>query len=221
MRFLCLHGLGTNSKVFETQTAAIRAELGDEHTYEFVDGTVSWTKAPELGDLFSDDDQYLAYYDPYNSESMLRALHQLEAYIQQEGPFDGVMGFSHGCALSSTLLLGRASEKGQWQNPFKCAIFLAAGGPVSWSALHDGEVIWLDRSYTKSQISIPTAHVWALNDKWGPSMSAVLEQLCIPQVRHGHVHNEGHTVPGRRSPETLRAAMKAIRRTIQEVESGC
>ncbi|EPS44441.1 hypothetical protein H072_1580 [Dactylellina haptotyla CBS 200.50] len=219
MRFLCLHGLGTNGKVLETQTAAIRAGLGDGHTYEFVDGTVPWPKAPELGDLFSDDEQYLAYYDPYNAESMLKALHQLERYIEEEGPFDAIMGFSHGCALSSTLLLGRACEKSRWQIPFKCAIFLAAGGPVSWKALHDGEVIWLDKSYNKSQITIPTAHVWALNDKWGLSMSAVLEQLSIPQMRHSHIHREGHTVPGRRSPETLRAAIKVIRRTIQEVET--
>ncbi|KAJ6259244.1 hypothetical protein Dda_6143 [Drechslerella dactyloides] len=171
--------------------------------------------------MFSDDDEYLAYYDPYNAQSMLTALHQLEKYIEEEGPFDGFLGFSHGCALTSTLLLGRASEKSRvpWQNPFKCAIFLAAGGPLDWEALHNNKLIWLDKSYNRSMINIPTAHIWAMNDKWGPSMSAVLEQICAPQARHGIVHNEGHTVPGRRSPEVLRGAIKAIRRTLQEVDT--
>ncbi|KAF3919042.1 hypothetical protein ABW21_db0201747 [Orbilia brochopaga] len=172
----------------------------------------------ELGDMFADDDEYLAYYDPYNAESMVTALRQLEKYIEVEGPFDGIMGFSHGCAMSSTLFLGKATENKSWQNPFKCAIFFAAGGPLSWEDLHKGQCIWLDKTYNKSQINIPTAHVWALNDKWGPSMSAVVEHLSIPQVRHSHVHNEGHTVPGRRSPQTLRAALKTVRRTLNEVE---
>ncbi|KAF3202890.1 hypothetical protein TWF192_008435 [Orbilia oligospora] len=147
MRFLCLHGLGTNSKVFETQTAAIRAELGEEHEYEFVDGTVPWPKAKELGDLFSDDDEYFAYYDPFDAESMLKALFQLEEYIEEEGPFDAVMGFSHGAALSSTLLLGRGTEREGWQSPFKLAVFLAGGGPLSWEALHKNQTIRLDRDY--------------------------------------------------------------------------
>jgi hypothetical protein len=58
MRFLCLHGIGTNNHVLEMQTgithtlndtremlllkdlaATVRYELGDTHTYEFVEGT--------------------------------------------------------------------------------------------------------------------------------------------------------------------------------------
>ncbi|KAK6525867.1 hypothetical protein TWF281_010911 [Arthrobotrys megalospora] len=219
MRFLCLHGLGTNSKVFETQTAAIRAELGEEHEYEFVDGTLPWPKAKELGDLFSDEDEYLAYYDPLSAESMLNALFQLENYIEEEGPFDAVMGFSHGGALSSTLLLGRGTERAGWQSPFKLAVFLAGGGPLSWDALHKNQTVLLDREYNLSRIRIPTAHIWALNDELGPSMSGVLEQLCTPNLRHGYVHNDGHTVPGTRSPETLRGTLRTIRRALRDAQA--
>lgn len=40
MRFLCLHGMGTNSRIFEAQTAAIRHNLGSQRTFAFSDGAV-------------------------------------------------------------------------------------------------------------------------------------------------------------------------------------
>lgn len=40
MHFLCLHGMGTNSRIFEAQTAAIRYTLGSQHTFKFLDGAV-------------------------------------------------------------------------------------------------------------------------------------------------------------------------------------
>ena len=48
MRFLCLHGMGTNSRIFEAQTAAIRYLLGSEHTFEFIDGAVPTPMAPSM-----------------------------------------------------------------------------------------------------------------------------------------------------------------------------
>ena len=48
MRFLCLHGMGTNSRIFEAQTAAIRYLLGSEHTFEFIDGAVPTAMAPSM-----------------------------------------------------------------------------------------------------------------------------------------------------------------------------
>jgi pimeloyl-ACP methyl ester carboxylesterase len=177
----------------------------------------------ELGTLFSDDDEYFAYYDPYNASQFYKATLDLETYIDVEGPFDAVLAFSHGAALVSTLLLGQKHSDNEGTakifQPFKCAVFLAAGVPWSLDALRNNELIRMDKT-SKSRISIPTAHVWASNDPLGPSMSAVVEALCIPRVRHVCIHNEGHTVPGRRSAETLREAVNVIRRTIGDVASA-
>ena len=46
MRWLCLHGMGTNSRIFEAQTAAIRYAMGQEHSFEFVDGAAPAKMAP-------------------------------------------------------------------------------------------------------------------------------------------------------------------------------
>ncbi|KAF3905337.1 hypothetical protein AA313_de0204024 [Arthrobotrys entomopaga] len=220
MHLLCLHGLGTNSKVLEVQTAAIRAELGGGHTYDFVNGTVPWPKAPELGDMFLDEDQYFAYYDPENPLSMYKAILDLKRYIEVEGPFDGVLGFSHGAALASSYLLGQVvladSEKLKSESPWKYAIFLSGGVPCDLTFLRKGELVPVTKT-SKLQIGIPTAHIFAKNDVWYEIGSSVIESLSISQVRHISIHNEGHVIPSRRSPEALCSAANAIRRTIWEV----
>ena len=41
MRFLCLHGMGTNSKILESQLAPICAQLEAEgHEFVYVDGQI-------------------------------------------------------------------------------------------------------------------------------------------------------------------------------------
>jgi len=39
-KVLCLHGQGSNSRVFEATTAALRKELGDKFEWHFVEGTI-------------------------------------------------------------------------------------------------------------------------------------------------------------------------------------
>lgn len=40
MKFLCLHGMGTNSEVLEAQLAPIRAYMGPMHEFFFLDGQI-------------------------------------------------------------------------------------------------------------------------------------------------------------------------------------
>ncbi|CAH0059093.1 unnamed protein product [Clonostachys solani] len=66
MRFLCLHGMGTNSRIFEAQTAAIRYGLGSLHTYEYVDGALPTAMAPGVGIISGLEDEYLqSLYEKY------------------------------------------------------------------------------------------------------------------------------------------------------------
>ena len=46
MRFLCLHGMGTNAQIFEAQLAQIRSQLVGQHEFVFVDGEVECEPAP-------------------------------------------------------------------------------------------------------------------------------------------------------------------------------
>ncbi|KAI8634031.1 hypothetical protein F5Y19DRAFT_411755 [Xylariaceae sp. FL1651] len=63
-------------------------KLGDQHTYEFVQGAVQWDLASELANLSSASSQHYASYDLTFEASFTSALDNLESYIKTEGPFD-------------------------------------------------------------------------------------------------------------------------------------
>lgn len=53
MRFLCLHGMGTNSSIFETQIAGMCQRLQDQgHEFIFVDGIIECDAAPGMAVMF-------------------------------------------------------------------------------------------------------------------------------------------------------------------------
>lgn len=48
MRFLCLHGMGTNAQIFEAQLARVRSQLVGQHEFVFVNGEVDSAPAPGM-----------------------------------------------------------------------------------------------------------------------------------------------------------------------------
>jgi hypothetical protein len=59
--------------------------------------------------MFSDEDEYFAYYDPQSPDSMRKAIDNLERYMTVEGPFEGIISFSQGSALAASFLLAQAN----------------------------------------------------------------------------------------------------------------
>ena len=53
--------------------------------------------------------------------------------VREEGPFDGVIGFSQGAAVASTIIAAEA-ERNPESEPFKFAIFFSATMPFDMSA---------------------------------------------------------------------------------------
>jgi len=77
---------------------------------------------------------YYSFYDP-NLASIKNGHKWLLDYIDKHGPYDGVMNFSQGCALSSSLLLYHQKFHPEKPPPFKVAMFICGG--VVHSALED------------------------------------------------------------------------------------
>ncbi|KAL4785498.1 serine hydrolase-domain-containing protein [Aspergillus varians] len=178
MRFLCLHSAGTNSKIFDARTAALRSELEGDHTFEFVEGTIPHPKATATERYATSDDEYYAYYDPDSSTSFQTALMHLQSYLAVEGPFDGVLAFSQGVSLVSALLLDRSLTR----VPFRCAVFICGRPPP-----------------------IPTVYVRSPMDPINPKGAEDLWELCQPEMRWGCVYDneEGYEVPGATDEGTL------------------
>jgi pimeloyl-ACP methyl ester carboxylesterase len=147
-------------------------------------------------------------------ESTAKAIAQLETYLEVEGPFDGVIGYSQGATLAATYLIRFAQLNPAASPPFKCAIFFSGGHPVDPRLLDRGVLQLLKPEQPSPLLSLPTASIWGRNDPLWPGSSETLWRLCDPAARVSFVHDEGHDIPGGRAKDAVMGSVGAIRRTI-------
>ncbi|KAI1618121.1 serine hydrolase-domain-containing protein [Exophiala viscosa] len=135
MRVLCLHGMGTNSGIFEAQTEMFRSLLPHHFEYEFFDADHEYPAAEGVGEIFPGP--YYAFYPVPTTDNVAGAHQYVQEIIDEEGPFDAVMGFSQGAALAASILLRHEKEKPLEPAPFRLAIFICGSLPY-WFESNQG-----------------------------------------------------------------------------------
>ncbi|PSN66570.1 hypothetical protein BS50DRAFT_552127 [Corynespora cassiicola Philippines] len=219
MRFLCLHGIGTNSHIFKMQTAALRYALDENDTeYIWAQGTVEWPMAPDLSGISSSKENHYAYFDPNDPASYLSAFAMLENFIELEGPFDGVIGFSQGAGLAIMYMAKRKIENPQASPPWRCAILFsptAIGDPFQW--LGTGEMHRLQRLPGDSVIDIPTTMIWGSRDEYAVDLLSLKVLFQARSFWH-HIFNGGHELPSQQIEGSIVNTVKLIRRVTNLAE---
>ncbi|OAG02911.1 uncharacterized protein CC84DRAFT_1178478 [Paraphaeosphaeria sporulosa] len=111
------------------------------------------------------DAPHFQYFDP-NAHSYLRALRCLETYIQMNGPFDRVLGFSQGAGLALTYLIRHKHLYPDVPLPFKLAVLFSRVGVYDLGQwIRNGTSVPLTsmpRNLNKIDLSV--AMVWGEND---------------------------------------------------------
>lgn len=135
--------------------------------------------------------------------------------IESEGPFDGILGFSHGGEVAASLLLQQACRQ-EYQNPdkpFQFAVFVGSGLPFDLRAGEQGTggmdapLRTMMPETTAERIDIPTVHVIGRNDVWR-DQARVLVRLCDESKARVVEHAGSHIVPrGQEAMEQLTAAL--------------
>ncbi|KAJ8103647.1 serine hydrolase FSH [Lipomyces tetrasporus] len=208
LRFLCLHGLGSNADIFKSQLGPLITELERDNSAEFifVDGPVAQPAGPGIAGVY--DGPYLGYFRcdqlPPAHDSIAAAFHLIDGIVEDEGPFDGVLGFSHGATLATAFLLHHTATRPHdppW-GPFRCAVFIAGLAPFEESgrrirAVERGAVF-----------KLPSVHVAGQEDEVFEE-SLNLYRLCERDGAALVVHEKGHLVP--RERVDLMAVARAIR----------
>lgn len=200
-------------------TAAIRFELGDDHTYEFVEGHIPSEAFPGMREVTSSTDEFFSFADINNLDSCLKALDLLDAYIKAEGPFDGVIAFSQGAIIAASYLarwrMMQQDTNGKELSappPFKCAFFFSAPAAYSWNSVKDGHLRALSRDEDGELVQIPTAHIWGRNDDTIDATS--VSGLCAMDTAETFVHEGGHEIPGVRMNTAVKSSVRVMRRVI-------
>ncbi|KAL9006155.1 MAG: hypothetical protein Q9188_001081 [Gyalolechia gomerana] len=123
--------MGTNPEILEAQVGPLRARLSGSHEFVYLAGEVECDPAPGVSAIYPGP--YLCYYQIPTTEQVADAHDLVLNFIEDEGPFDGIIGFSQGAALASSLMLQRA--KNATSEPlFQLAIFLCASLPFDLDA---------------------------------------------------------------------------------------
>ena len=180
------------------------------------------THSAGIEPFVSSSDEYLQYVDDTSSENCRKVLSDLEMYIAEDGPFDGVMAFSQGALLAVSLLLQKAEQdplKARLYPVFRCAIFFSGAVPVDLRWLQDEGPRRLMRWEEDGEIiEIPTVHIWGRNDHLYPHFGPVLSNLCRAREKEQYVHEGGHDIPGPRDMAVIERVAMLIKRTIERAE---
>lgn len=139
----------------------------------------------------------------------MHAVQGLDEYVTNEGPFDGVIGFSAGASLAILWLLWRQQQQNV---PVKCGIFFSnAHGPDQLKTLGLGDTS--DFQLSAENLNLPTAHIWgSCDDGEGQANAECGWEICKPERRSSYVHGKGHEIPTS-SDDTI-GMVKAIDRAI-------
>lgn len=201
-------------------SAALSSRISTEHTFDFVDAEVDCPPAPGVGEFYPGP--YAGWFPSYEPSSVKQIQDNLRQIIEEDGPYDGVIGFSEGAALAAGLLL--SDEYFHREPTFKVAIFFNSvmvfspsemvGDNISptvkthfdkfSSYLHsyDDEPsspdcispdIWGFTTGSDIRISVPTLHVIGSADVFCDT-SRELAKLCSNNSTI-MIHDGGHELP--------------------------
>lgn len=109
------------------------------------------------------------------NQSANEAIDYLYRIMEEDGPFDGIIGYSEGATIAATLILHeqRRFERDGRAPMFKCALFFAGWPPMNPDL--DGLVLADETDLT---INIPTCHV----SKYKTSHNCASNQVSFTNV---------------------------------------
>ncbi|KAH8762236.1 serine hydrolase FSH [Hyaloscypha finlandica] len=212
-RVLCLHGYGSNTKIFEAQTAAFRRELGPEFEWHFVEGGISVPMDPELQEYCMGEENFFSFFDATSNHGPAKYFTEIESYATSHGPFDLVMAMCFSGSLVAALLMHKA-HLGRHHQVFKGAIFLSGGGVMDPTA---STFKPLEDASAYAKIPIPTANIWGASDEIHRKTAAELALVCCTKINVTFIHDADTPIAQSRDKKALAGTVKAIRRTVDEV----
>mmetsp|Transcript_4027 Transcript_4027/g.10029 ORF Transcript_4027/g.10029 Transcript_4027/m.10029 type:complete len:298 (-) Transcript_4027:173-1066(-) len=194
LRVLCLHSFRTSASIFKQQMAKARldASLADLVELVYVDAPnpasgqiprdvapffegpyYEWTTVERVGDKLE-----------FAEEKMERSIATVAAALRAQGPFDGLVGFSQGAIMASSLVaLQRAGEALQDIPPLKfCVLFAGMRSKYPGHA-----------AAFSQKVSVPSLHVFGDRDELKhPHCLELADAFANPIVIS---HTRGHVIP--------------------------
>ncbi|GIL60114.1 hypothetical protein Vafri_14749 [Volvox africanus] len=211
-RVLCIHSFRTSGKIFQQQLqrAGLLEALSDLVEFVFVDAP-----HPASGPIPRDVRPYFEgpYYEWFTAESVgdrvefdeakMKASERfLMALLAQQGPFDGLIGFSQGAAMSGALVaLQRSGLRAELSTlrPLRFCILFAG-----LKSRHPDHLAAFDA--LSGKVPCPSLHVFGDKDALkNPHCTELADSFRSATVL---LHQRGHVIPVLHEPQL--AIMRAF-----------
>jgi hypothetical protein len=112
-----------------TKSASIIDRLPKSYSFDFLDGEAQVNAAPHVAKFH--EGPYLAWHSSHFADEVAAAHQYVKDVMEEDGPYDGVVGFSQGAALAASLLMAHQIQNPDAPPPFKFAIFICSVLPMS------------------------------------------------------------------------------------------
>lgn len=223
-RILCLHGGGTNARIFRTQCRVIRARLATLFRLVFVDAPYFSQPGPDVELVYANWGPFRSWRRPGHAagngiklgHADKGEIERIDQSIKQgmdkddklgaTGTWVGLMGFSQGANIAASLLLrqqnqatkvGAETVRLQFSLPSKanfCFAVLLAGRAPLLCMEPDSNAHLAAESPVQNLLQLPTVHVHGLKDA-GITMHRELLKCCERESTKVVKWDGDHRVP--------------------------
>lgn len=220
-RILCLHGGGTNARIFRTQCRGIIKHLQHEFRFIFAQAPFPSIAGPDVLSVYKEWGPFRRWLQapPDEAESqdtVIELDRALEDAMHRDtmkgatGEWVGVLGFSQGAKLAASLLYRQQESHSLSKTRFRFGILLAGSAPL---ALLDQD---LDL-HSEHVLSIPTIHMQGLHDP-GLHRHRQLYASCRRDTAKLLEWDGHHRVPIK--SKDLLPLVQQIRELAEDTEAG-
>ncbi|KAJ1830455.1 Ovarian cancer-associated protein 2 [Coemansia sp. RSA 2711] len=136
-KILCLHGFGESAELFKIRTRNIRAVVGEHAELVYPDGPIDIGSLhmttgdlvdPEIASEFTNLGWWwMRRGRSFEARGIGKTLDLIGKLLTEQGPFDGIVGFSQGAALAIVI----------------CALLAGREGPLSLGAVEHPQMKFL------------------------------------------------------------------------------
>lgn len=216
-RILCLHGGGVNGEVFRMQARSLIKYL-PSFRLVFADGPFFCDPGPGIVPVYQDCGPFRRWLrwlpehpdidDEAAIEEVMYAIETCKREDEGDGPWVGLMGFSQGAKLASSLLYEqqvRKEKEGKAETDYKFAVMLAGRSPIvrfseltrSPACVDPGAISegFHYEGASPHVLRLPTIHVHGLNDAGLHLHRKMLEQYHDPKAVTLIEWDGNHRVP--------------------------
>ncbi|KAH3673100.1 hypothetical protein WICMUC_003933 [Wickerhamomyces mucosus] len=225
-KVLCLHGFLQNGKIFSEKSSGLRKLLKKSNIQlDYIDGPIELTRN-DLPFIIDDDSKWneivqsninkawFYHSDNSNELNIDLALETVFNYISLNGPYDGIIGFSQGAAISC-IIANTINSKLSKHGNFKFALHVSGYSFTDKDSqnleinINENfkDLFQIDKDYQTK-----TLFIYGENDNSVPmNRSKYLANLYPNSIKLEYKHDGGHFIPNKK---------EFLRPIVEEIESS-